>query len=310
MSASGIQDTRNANPLPVNNGLGLASGLSPRIIPLNVDLTVAQSVLVDLTQQQQGGQIGPIQTIYIDNSDNGQEVSVVSQVLNQELTIPAGDSCILPFFLSPQAPKFTVNTTGGVRVPIALFNIPLPSEVWGASFGQATFQNVNGNLSMNVVDTALQALIANIGGAGNGLNVNVLSTVGAGGGGTESVLIGSVQGTGAAVAIGGNSGAGLKWNVTMLEAYVTNNAANGVGENKLLQIFEGGAPFTVFANAPVYIPLATPATPLIGNQRLLRLENSLGLFTNDNANSSFSFQYNGTALTVGTFGVNLYGFAK
>lgn len=305
---TGIQDTSNANPVPVANALGLVDGMNPLVIPLNVNLTVNSSVLVDMTQQQQRGQIGPIQTIYIDNSDNAQEVSIVTQILGQEITIPAGDSAILPIFLATTAPKFTVNTTGGVILPIFLMNFPLPAAVWGATFGGATFQTVNGHSSINVVDTVLQALISNIGGAGNALDVNVLSGGGGGGGGAVSNLIASViTSGGSGVLIGGNSGAGKFWHVTDLDISISNDASDGVGGSHTLQIFEGGAPFTVFAACQVYVPLATPTAPLAGAQRILSISDANGLFTNDNANSLFNM--NSSVLTTGKFSVNMYGYA-
>lgn len=302
------QNTANASILNIGNGLSLPAGGTPKVIPLLVDLTVSQNVLIDLTQQQQGGHIGPIQTIYIDNTGNGQAITVNPLVSNAAITIPAGDGAILPFFLPGTAPKFTVASTGGTVVPVYVLDVPLPACVWGASFGGASFQTVNGHVSMNVVDTALQALISNIGGAGNALDVNVLSSVGAGGGGTESVLILNAQSTGA----GGNSpaaGAGKKWNVTAIDIGVSNDASNGVGQTALVEVADAGSPFNVWASAEVFIPLATVAAPVPGTTKVLSLSNPSGLFTETNANGALLWGFVGTPLTTGKFYINMYGFA-
>jgi len=171
MTDDAIQNTSNANPVPLNNGLGLSGGNSPSLIPLNIDMSVAQSVLVDLTQVTSQGRIGPIQTIYVNNSGNSQPVTIVTPIVDQSYMIPAGDSAILPLFLPNQAPKFTVNSTGGVIIPIAVFNIPLPAQVWGGSFGGGSFTTIGGKTGLDTYDVGLNPLIVNLGGDGEGLGV-------------------------------------------------------------------------------------------------------------------------------------------
>lgn len=327
MPAPGTQDTRNANPTPVMNGLGLPPGINPLMIPLQVDMTVAQSVLVDLTQQQQGGQIGPIQTIYINNTSNGQPVTIIAPILNQSYTIPAGDSAILPFFLPNQAPKFTVNSTGGVIIPIAVLNIPLPAQVWGTSFGGAGLTPSGGKVGLNTYDIGLNPLVANIGegpglavydlalnplitnqGAGLGLDVNVLS---GGGGGKQAVPIltgeinsGALFITSAAPTVGTTT-----WNVTSVDLEVSNDvvlAAGGIAQvrlyyvavNNMLGIWRFSLPTAAAASPFPSLILANHdyADPLFA-------AGSAGFALRVDAN-------NGAVLTGGSIFVNVWGFAQ
>lgn len=308
MAGGPIQNTSQANPIPVNNGMGLPSGKNPSIIPLNIDLTVAQNVLVDLTQQQQSGRIGPIQTLFVNNSNNASSVTVVAGVSGIPLTFEAGQIAIVPFFLPNQAPKFNVISTGAVILSLAVLDTPQPALVWDTTNGSFTFQEVNGLESLNVVDTALQALISNIGGAGNALDVNVITGGGGGGGDPASFTIYSniLQSSGN-IAFG--PGAGKFWLITGYEVNLSNDAANGVGGSASVQLFEAASPFTTFATGIAYVPAAAPAIIPAGSQNIMRGFNPNGLFTFDNANNQPSFNWNGTALTQGHFAINLYGQA-
>jgi hypothetical protein len=249
----GIQNTTGLNPTPVNNGLSLPPGINPSVIPLNIDCTVNQSVLVDFTQQVQGGHIGPIQTIFVNNSGNSQPVTVVTNVLNQQYVIPGGESAILPILLPPQSPKLTVSTTGGVIVPIAVMNFPLAAQVWGGSSGgSSTVGNLTGlntydvglnplivNLGLgkglSVYDLALQALISNQG-SGNGLDVNVIS------GGEQSsinnqLIINGELTAGTTQLSSAAAGANLFWAVTGIDIGLTNDIALSAGGVGAVTIF-------------------------------------------------------------------------
>lgn len=255
-----MANTNPPPPLPVNNGLGLPPGATPKIIPLSVDLTAIQAYTVDLTQQQQQNNIGPIQTIYINNSGNAQSVTVQALISNISYTILPGDSAILPFFLPNQAPKFTVTSTGGVIIPIAVLDTPQPAQVWGASTN-AGFNFTGGKLQ--VTDVALDALISNIGGAGNALDVNVIT----GGGGGSSVItpVGPIiQGTfnnGNGALDSGFSGATKQWfvtNVRMVFSGDLHKATANIGITATLKTLTSG-------NFAVYVFDYLAAAGVVGN---------------------------------------------
>lgn len=143
----------------------------PKVVPVIAQLQANQAVTIDLSQLQQQGKISFIQGLMVDNSLNAQPVTVTSQAFNQKILVPAGAQAVLPIFVI-NPPVFIAASTGGVNVPLFFFNIPLPAQVWNQ--GSAGFTFTGG--SLNVIDTALSALISNLGG-GNALAVNVVTSV-------------------------------------------------------------------------------------------------------------------------------------
>ena len=298
----------NSNPPPphkIGNGLGLPKNGSPKIIPMLVDLTVQPSWTVDLTQQQQSNAIGPIQTIYINNSGNGSSVTVEALVSNISYTIQAGDSAILPFFLPQQAPKFTVTSNGGVVVPIAVLDTPQPAQVWGTS-GNFKF---TGSGYLEVSDVALDALIANLGG-GNALNVNVL-TGGGGGGPAESQSL-------LAALISANSGAGVAFglppagqfvHITGIELSISNDAAiAGGAASANFNINYNGAPFPLVMTTQVFVPQAAPINTPVGSTVLSRIFDASGLGPNPTVSDNCFYNWTGPTLTSGKFSLNVFGY--
>ena len=142
----------------------------PKVVPVTAQLAANASVVIDLTQIQQQGRISFIQGVMIDNSQNTQALTLLSQAFNQKVVIPPGAQAILPVFVI-NPPVFIASSGGGVNVPLFFFNVPLPAQVWN----QGNAFTVNGAGNLQVTDVALDALISNLGN-GNGLAVNVLST--------------------------------------------------------------------------------------------------------------------------------------
>lgn len=167
----------------------------PKIIPIVVDLTVANIALVDLSQQQSQGKISFLQTIYIDNADNAQPAIIQSQMNRVRYVIPAGAEAILPFFVA-NPPKFTVQTAGAIRLPVYVLNVPINPCVWQAGADgtiivsdpvlEALISDLGDGPGLATYDLALFPLIEDLGG-GPALDVNVV--FGGGGSGTTSILI-------------------------------------------------------------------------------------------------------------------------
>lgn len=177
-----VQASINSTFQPVHNAMVPKEG--PKAIPLKLDFTSAQAILVDLTQQQQSARISFLQGAFVDNSANLAPVTISTGNSQQDLTIPPQSQAYIPLLL-PNPPTFIVSTTGGVFVPIIVLNIPMDIAIWSVN-GEA--EVINGMLQ--VQDAALEALIS--GGAlttadknlaplitdkgnGEGLDVNVIS---------------------------------------------------------------------------------------------------------------------------------------
>lgn len=105
-----------------------------RVIPFNFILTpvdFAQSQSVPIGPQT----VSQIRTIYVDNTQNIQQLNVRHGVTNQSFIVPAGGGAFIPttssqgnFFLSISVPDAPAQNTS---VPIALHNYEIPPAVFG-----------------------------------------------------------------------------------------------------------------------------------------------------------------------------------
>jgi len=152
----------------INNGMIPKEG--PKTIPYKLDFTAAQSILVDMSQQNLMEQISFVQGVYIDNSGNTAALVLISQGSNQVVSCPAGAQGYFPL-LATLPNKFLVSTTGGLIVNVFFYNVPMPAATWGEGSGPFLF-DANGNL--RTADQNLAPLINNRDGANNALDVNVL----------------------------------------------------------------------------------------------------------------------------------------
>jgi hypothetical protein len=100
-------------------------------IPLLLDFTNTATWSVDLTNFQQLGYISMIQTVYIDNSSNGNPLSViVGSNSGQVITAAPNTQGYYPV-LCPNPAQFTISTLqGSGLIPIQLINTPIPGPVW------------------------------------------------------------------------------------------------------------------------------------------------------------------------------------
>src|SRR5579859_61724 len=122
--------TINNLPFGVFNAMVPSEG--PKIIPVSVDLTVNQSVLIDISPQQQSGKISFVQSVFVDNSNNSQPTLVNNPVTQVTLVVPPNSQALLPIFVG-NPPKLVVSSTGGVSIVVALLNILVSATVWGGS---------------------------------------------------------------------------------------------------------------------------------------------------------------------------------
>lgn len=159
----------------------------PKTVPMRLDFTAAQAIEVDLSQQNELTQISFVQTLYIDNSDNGSSLTVIIQGTQQRIKIAPGEQIYVPV-LAGLPNKFTFGTVGAVIVPVYFINVPMPLAQWGNGGDYPFLFDGQGNLL--VAEPNLDALIQDHG-VGLGLDVNVLG--GGGGGGASGFQLAHVQ---------------------------------------------------------------------------------------------------------------------
>jgi len=144
--------------IPVFNSLFPKEG--GKVIPVTLNFALQQSFALDFTLLQQSGYISLFQSVFIDNSQNTQPVTIVVNGSNQNLICP-GSSQGTFILLCPNPPKMTVNCAGGNFVNLFLCNLPLPEAVWSAT-SNFTFTALG---YLETSDVALDATIS--GGAVN-----------------------------------------------------------------------------------------------------------------------------------------------
>lgn len=124
-------------------------------MPFNFDFTVQSSYSVDLQNQQARNIIDMVQTIWIDNSNNDQPVSIQFDVIGQTVKFgPRWQGYFPVMVVNP--PRFSVSSPGGSSTQIVLMNVPFPSGAWGTTQQNGVY-DASGNLLVS--DVALEAAV-------------------------------------------------------------------------------------------------------------------------------------------------------
>lgn len=100
-----------------------------KALPFNLDFTVADAYLIDLTQQYNQKLFTSIQCVYIDNSLNPSPLQIICGTTNQVTTCPPFSQGFFELLL-PTPPKLMVQTIGVLVVNIQLLNFYIPPDVW------------------------------------------------------------------------------------------------------------------------------------------------------------------------------------
>lgn len=122
--------------LTPNLSFGIANVIIPRggpkTVPLNMNFNGTDGTFaVDGTALVQGGKIEYIQTVYIDNSQNANPLTMIVDLTNQRIIAPAHSQGYYSI-LAPNPPKFNFSTTAGnFIVPVQFLNVPVQPYVWG-----------------------------------------------------------------------------------------------------------------------------------------------------------------------------------
>lgn len=118
----------------------------PQVVNLNLDFSTAIQNIADLTNLVQRGLISDVQALYIDNSQNGNPISVLVNITNQTLTVPAGAQAYLPALTQQPTYTFTTGAVGDVVRAFAL-NIPVLPCVWDTAQGGGGSATGNVNIT-------------------------------------------------------------------------------------------------------------------------------------------------------------------
>lgn len=141
--------------LQIWNGLLPEGGLQAMLA--TADFSTGSAFTIDLTIGNLQQKLTNIQSVFIDNSQNAQGVTLASQTPGgTTISIPGGYQAYLPL-LQPNPPKFIVSSTGTGKTNFYFVNAPLPAAVWPSAGAVFKF-DANGNLLVS--DAALDAIIS------------------------------------------------------------------------------------------------------------------------------------------------------
>lgn len=236
-------------PLPLLGGLAniLSSfiGQTPRecakVLPFTIDFSTDPVTPIDLTLLKSTGGLSGVQTIYIDNSNNDQPVSITTSVINQNISIGAGWQGFFPCFLTDNI-KITIESTGTGTGEIILINVAMAAAVWPASASPASFPS--GTLTVH--DAILQAFLTTL---TTGTAFNVITT---------PTYVTGISNTAGSITTGGTAQTILAALPTRLKYRIQNT---DMTNNEILWVRDDGVAATVGGAS---FGLAPGATGMLG----------------------------------------------
>lgn len=205
------------------------------IVPFQVDFTGASnSTILDLTFQQLGATFNDPRTLFFDNTNNNEPVTVTVGQTEQSFTIPPNSAGYFPLAAQPQS-RITFFSVGGASMVCQAFlaNYDIPPVVWS---GTGTPVVISGTAAVSIADGADIALghkadAAVVNPATAATAISILK-------GLLTELLASVNhyGSGLRTAVGGNAiGANITNTATL------NGTAGKTTYLRSLQVFFNGA---------------------------------------------------------------------
>lgn len=123
------------------------------IVPFQVDFTGASnSTILDLTFQQLGATFNDPRTLFFDNTNNNEPVTVTVGQTEQSFTIPPNSAGYFPLAAQPQS-RITFFSVGGASMVCQAFlaNYDIPPVVWS---GTGTPVVISGTAAVSIADGA------------------------------------------------------------------------------------------------------------------------------------------------------------
>lgn len=92
------------------------------------DFSTLSSIDLNLYDQISQNELGFVQSLYVDNSQNNNTLEIISGIIEQRISVPAGVQLYIPV-LTADPPVFNIATTAvaGLKVTIFFCNVPFAS---------------------------------------------------------------------------------------------------------------------------------------------------------------------------------------
>lgn len=267
--------------------------LSFTLTPINF----AQSAVVPLNTAASGGGLSQVLSLYIDNSQNAQALTVIHGALNETIIVPAGGGAIIPTsVLKSPSPEYTIanvsvplTPTNTVTVNITLYNFFVPPAIYGN-----TVITVTNTISQTALDNPFYNPGCNVCRRGSGV---------------LSVATSGNVATAAAQIVSNNFYTLDLWRVVPFGAGVSVLQSGSIGLSlKSLEI-EGAA-----SNTGVQIQkriLSFDATPFVGQTVVLQFKifNGLGMAIVPTLNWSYCSSQDNFSSLISDFTSNMQSCA-
>ena len=117
------------NIFGVSNVIVPKSG--PKAAPAILDFSNDGTIVIDCLLLISQGKMEYVQTLYIDNADNLNPITLTCSMTGQRIIAPARSQGYYPM-LAPNPPQITCSTTQTnlLKVPVYLLNVPVQAVNW------------------------------------------------------------------------------------------------------------------------------------------------------------------------------------
>lgn len=111
---------------------GLAPTDGPKVVPTTLDFSVLAAYNIDMFMEESTAQIGFVQSVYIDNADNPNSLTIVCAVTNQRIRVRANTQGWYPILATDKFACRVSSTLGAYSVSLHFSNVPMPTAQWAA----------------------------------------------------------------------------------------------------------------------------------------------------------------------------------
>jgi hypothetical protein len=101
----------------------------PKVIPQALDFSIQASFPIDLQGLQSRNVFSAVQSVFVDNSANAQNLTLTFEGTGQTIICKAHTQGYYTV-LVPNPARFTAASTGGARAYLIMINAPVAGAVW------------------------------------------------------------------------------------------------------------------------------------------------------------------------------------
>lgn len=122
-----------------------------RALPQLLDFTQESPVNVNLSYEQESLRLEFVQTLYIDNSSNANDLTMTMRATGQAMIVLAGWQGYLPVLATADNCHISFSTSGTPKIPVQFLSFPMPAILWPSTATAntvTTIANTSGGASV------------------------------------------------------------------------------------------------------------------------------------------------------------------